>query len=93
MSLPPQDALLCEGHKGLSLDPAACRGQAAGGRCVLLAARGREACESGWRAFCARCCLFAQGQLQEGNRRQNFAKENPASIKVLEKCAVVDAPK
>lgn len=63
------------------LDPAACRGQAAGGRAgaCFQQQRSEEACrlEPGWRTVCVRCCLFVQGQFQEGNRLQNFAKGPP----------------
>lgn len=61
------------------LGPAACRGQAVvAGACFPAAAVG-AACrpEPAWFAVWAQCGLFAQGQPQEGNRLQNFAKGPP----------------
>lgn len=61
------------------LGPVACRGQAvlAGGCFPLAAVAAAYRREPAWLAVCAKCCLFAQGQPQERNRLQNFAKGPP----------------
>ena len=66
MSLPSQDALLCDPKvtEDSVLGPAACRGQAVEAACRPEPAR---------LAVRAPCGLFAQGQPQEGNRLQTFA--------------------